>query len=78
MTTYRIMRVFQGDYPRERLRGGLTLAEAHAHCTDPETSSGTCTSAEGKLLTQRRGPWFDAYYEEGRERDLPQGREVVA
>jgi hypothetical protein len=62
--TYRIIRLFREDYPRKRLQGGLTLAEAQAHCTDPETSSSTCTNAEGKRLTEQRGPWFDAYEEE--------------
>lgn len=64
MTTYRIVRIYQGDHPREHLQGGLTLAEAQAHCSDPETSSGTCTSDVGKRRTAQRGPWFDAYYEE--------------
>ena len=42
---------------------GLTLAEAQRHCQDPETSSSTCTSAEGKARTRRSGPWFDGYDE---------------
>ena len=42
---------------------GLTLEEVQAHCNDPETSSRTCTRAEGKRRTAQRGPWFDGYEE---------------
>jgi hypothetical protein len=42
---------------------GLTLAEAQAHCHDPETSSRTATSAKARRLTATRGPWFDGYEE---------------
>lgn len=40
---------------------GLTLAEAQSHCSDPETSSSTCTESAGKELTKLYGPWFDGY-----------------
>ena len=42
---------------------GLSLAQAQAHCRNPETSSSTCTTATGKARTRRFGPWFDGYTE---------------
>lgn len=57
---YRIIRYYmQGR--NVTLRTGCTLAEARTHCSDPETSSSTCTSAAGKRRTRQRGPWFDGY-----------------
>lgn len=58
---YRIVRIFHGDTPERTVRTGLTLAEAQAHCNDPETSSRTCTTATGKRRTARSGAWFEAY-----------------
>jgi hypothetical protein len=61
MQTYTITRLFR-DSPRRRVvKRGLTLEEARAHCSNPETSSSTCTSAEGTRRTERFGPWFDSY-----------------
>jgi hypothetical protein len=40
---------------------GLTLEEAQAHCSNPETSSSTCTKAAGRARTRRHGRWFDGY-----------------
>ncbi len=61
MQTYTIPRLFR-DSPRRRVvKRGLTLEEARAHCSNPETSSSTCTSAEGTRRTERFGPWFDSY-----------------
>lgn len=48
---------------RRRIKRGLTLAEAQAHCENPETSSRTATSARAIARTKRLGPWFDAYTE---------------
>ena len=47
----------------ELIKHGLTLEEAQEHCSDPETSSSSCTSEEGLERTEKRGPWFDCYYE---------------
>lgn len=61
--TYKIVRhYFKGD--KRVIRTGLTLEEAQEHCSDPETSSSTCTSKEGRRRTEKRGPWFDGYSEE--------------
>lgn len=43
---------------------GLTLEEAKKRCSDPETSSNTCTLPQMKQLTKLHGPWFDGYKEE--------------
>lgn len=65
MTTYKIIRFYQrDDQPKRVIKRGLTLEEAQAHCRDPETSSSTCTSSEGRRRTEERGPWFDGYDEE--------------
>ena len=61
---YKIIRHYlQGPTLRRTIRTGLTLAEARAHCADPETSSTTCTGAVGRRRTRERGPWFDSYTE---------------
>jgi hypothetical protein len=63
--SYKIVRLFK-DYhqPSRVIKRGLSLEQAQAHCRNPETSSSTCTSVEGKLLTKLKGPWFDGYEEE--------------
>jgi len=64
--TYKIVRkYFRSDtYPAEILDTGLTLEEAQEHCSDPETSSRTCTTPNGVLRTERCGPWFECFYKE--------------
>ena len=62
---YRIVRFFQ-NHPSgiSRLKmeqRGLTLAQAQAHCHDPETSSRTCKSTDNVARTKVYGPWFDGY-----------------
>lgn len=59
---YKIVRhYFNGG--KRTVKTGLTLAEAQAHCRDPESSSSTCTMAALKRRTAERGPWFDGYAE---------------
>ncbi len=66
MKTYRIVRFYRDqDRPNRTIKRGLTLAEAQAHCKDPETSAATCTSPTGRRRTRRLGHWFDGYSEEG-------------
>lgn len=62
--TYKIIRFFRDSQRRPVVRTGLTLAEARAHCMDPETSSSTCTTSEGVARTRAYGPWFDGWTEE--------------
>jgi len=64
MTTYRIVRFFQGNHPRKIVKVGLSLSEAQEHCQDPETSSRTATSSAAKQRTTVKGAWFEGYEEE--------------
>lgn len=59
---YKIVRSYQKG-TKKTIATGLTLAEAQAHCKDPETSARTCTKAAGKRRTQLYGFWFDGYTE---------------
>ena len=59
---YHIIRFYESANIRRRtIAIGLTLEQAKAHCSDPETSSSTCTTAAGKARTKRLGRWFDGY-----------------
>ncbi len=59
---YNIVRFYRdGLRPRRVIQARVTLAEAQTHCSDPDTSSSTCTTAEGKRRTRRVGAWFDGY-----------------
>ena len=63
--TYKIIRgFFSDDFGNEVIETGLSLAEAREHCSNPETSSRSCTDPELVALTEERGPWFDGYEEE--------------
>lgn len=67
--TYKIVRMYlNDDVPKRTIKRGLTLEEAQAHCRNPETSSSTCKSAEGKRRTKRYGKWFDGYEAEKAKR----------
>jgi hypothetical protein len=57
---YKIVRMYARGRKRTIL-SGLTLAEARAHCKDPETSSSTCSKSAGLARTRRMGEWFDGY-----------------
>lgn len=62
---YRIIRIFKDDsVERRTIKTGLTLAEAQAHCKDPETSSRTATGPAAVALTKELGDWMDAFTEE--------------
>jgi hypothetical protein len=61
---YRIVRCYMDrNIPKRTIATRLTLEEAQAHCSDPETSSRTCTTPASKARTRKLGPWFDAYSE---------------
>jgi hypothetical protein len=66
VSTYKIVRFYKDDDELNKtvVATGLTLEQAQAHCDSYQSSSTTCTSAEGVLRTQQHGPWFDGYYEE--------------
>jgi hypothetical protein len=59
---YKIIRFYFNGGKRV-VKNGLTLEQAQAHCSSPETSSRTCRTAKAKARTKLRGPWFDGYYE---------------
>lgn len=62
--TFNVVRFYQDPNKRRRtILFDLSLAEAQRHCSDPETSSSTATSARAKRITRRNGPWFDGYEE---------------
>jgi len=49
-------------YGRKRtLETGLTLEQAQAHCSNPETSSRTAMGSAARARTRRFGQWFDGY-----------------
>lgn len=63
-TVYKIVRIYENpNKPNRTVKRRLTLAEAQAHCRDPETSSKTCTSYAGRRRTNLHGAWFDGYTE---------------
>jgi len=64
METYKVFRVFFKSCRNITIKRGLTLEEAKEHCSDPETSSSTCTKAAGKRRTRLYGPWFDGHTKE--------------
>lgn len=64
---YKIVRNYRdASFMNRVVRRGLTLEEAQAHCSDPETSSSTCKGRAGRVRTARYGPWFDGYSEDRR------------
>lgn len=61
---YKVIRFyFNRPGARRTIATGLTLAEAQAHCHNPETSSTTATKASHRQRTRRLGAWFDGYEE---------------
>jgi hypothetical protein len=61
---YKIIRFYrESPLSRRTVKTGLTLEQAQAHCADKETSSSTCTHADGKRRTRKYGEWFDGYEE---------------
>ena len=56
---YKIVRYYFNSNIRKRtIVTGLTLEDAQKHCSSPEASSRTATSAAAKRRTR---PWFDGY-----------------
>lgn len=57
--TYKVVRMYQADNcATETVKTGLTRAEAKEYCSDPETSSSTCSTPEAERRTRLCGPWF--------------------
>ena len=61
---YKVVRFyFNKPGCRQTIKTALTLEEAKAHCSNPETSSSTCKSAAARRITRRNGQWFDGFEE---------------
>ena len=60
---WKVVRHFQRSGRKLTIRRFALLADAQAHCRNPETSSTTATSAAARKRTRRSGPWFDGYTE---------------
>jgi hypothetical protein len=58
---YKIVRMYNKGERSHTIKRGLSLADAKAHCSNPETSSLTATSKSNVARTQRMGHWFDGY-----------------
>ena len=62
MTYYKIVRIYSSALINSRtIMRNLTLSEAQQWCSDPQTSSSTCTNYVGKQRTKKIGSWFDSY-----------------
>lgn len=60
--SYRIVRKYASNTMTDKvIKRGLTEEEAKAWCRDPQTSSRTCTTEEGRERTRLHGAWFDAF-----------------
>lgn len=62
--TYRVIRYYRnrpGETKTVRGLARVSLAHARKRCTDPESSSETCTSPVAKTRTRQHGPWFDGF-----------------
>lgn len=64
MDKYKIVRSYFSGKPKRTIARGLTLDEAQAYCSNPETSSRTCKGSAAKAITRRNGMWFDGYAKE--------------
>lgn len=61
---YNIVRFYRDSPIRRRvIKERVTLEEAQAHCSDPETSSSTAKLSWNRRRTRLHGPWFDGYEE---------------
>jgi hypothetical protein len=57
--SFDIIRFYAAKNKRKKvLKNVSTEKEAIAYCDDPELSSETCTSKEGKARTRKHGTWF--------------------
>tara|TARA_B110000285_G_C14948544_1_gene525564 strand:- start:393 stop:587 length:195 start_codon:yes stop_codon:yes gene_type:complete len=61
MEKYKIVRLYFDNFSQRVIKKNLTGEQAMAHCSDPETSSSTCTNPTGILRTKNKGAWFDSF-----------------
>lgn len=66
--SYKVVRYYQNNRKPRTQAKDLTLEQAQAHCSDPETSSKTAKKHAGmtkqKNLDRKYGHWFDGYTEQ--------------
>jgi len=62
--SYKIVRRFFNGSKRRTIASGLSEEQAQIWCSNPETSSSTCTKAANKRRTKLHGPWFEGYEKE--------------
>lgn len=58
---YDIVRFYKRSYRSRVIRERVTLEEAQAWCSDPETSSSTAKGSAARRRTKLIGDWFDGY-----------------
>lgn len=65
MAKFKVVRMYR-DHPEYdfTVKSHMTLEAAQKWCSNPETSSSTCTEAEAVERTKNHGPWFDCFVEE--------------
>jgi hypothetical protein len=62
---YKIVRYFQDPAVSNRvIERGVSLEQAQAHCSDPESSSETCKKPHNRARTRKLGSWFDGFTKE--------------
>jgi hypothetical protein len=62
---YKIVRFYRDAKPNKRtIERGVSLEQAQAHCSDPESSSETCKKPHNRARTRKLGPWFDGFTKE--------------
>lgn len=62
--TYKIVRKFKDTGRQYTLYTGVTLEQAQAHCSNPESSSYHCEKPHNRRRTKVHGIWMDVYYKE--------------
>jgi len=58
---YKIVRQYAPGKGKRTIKTGLTLSEAKAHCSDPNTCSKTGTSPHARRVTKKHGYWADTF-----------------
>lgn len=74
MDTYKILRFFKDDAREARvIKRGISLTEAQAHCTNPESESSFWEGwDDAELNPEGHGvEWFDGYCKDDDDRDVP-------
>jgi hypothetical protein len=57
---YNIVRFYR-NHNRRIIARNVSYDAAREHCSNPETSSRTCTKPHNKARTRKMGDWFDGF-----------------